>query len=148
MIPAMRCLLATAALMFVSKAGAALHITEIAAANKTGLVDEDGSHEDWIELYNSGPGPVNLRGWHLTDDPLRVTRWEFPSLVLQEGQFVVVFASGKDRSSTGSELHTDFSLAAEGEYLALTDPDGQEADEFAPSFPPQVADVSWGVVPG
>jgi hypothetical protein len=129
-------------------AGAALHITEIAAANASGLTDEDGAHEDWIEIHNSGPGPVDLRGWHLTDDPLRVTRWEFPALVLEEGQFVVVFASGKDRSSTGAELHTDFSLAAEGEYLALTDPDGQEADEFAPAFPPQVANVSWGVVPG
>lgn len=143
-----RCLLiAAAALAFVARAGAALHITEVMAVNKNGMVDEDGAHSDWIELYNSGPGPVNLRGWHLTDNPLRVTRWEFPHLVLEEGQFVVVFASGKDRSSAGNELHTDFSLASEGEYLALTDPDGQEADEIAPSFPPQVPDVSWGVVP-
>lgn len=144
----MRCLLAAAcALAIAARAGAALHITEVAAANASGLTDEDGSHEDWIEIYNSGPGPVNLRGWHLTDNPLRETRWEFPSHVLEEGQFLVVFASGKDRSSTGAEMHTDFSLAAEGEYLALTDPNGQEADEFAPAFPPQVADVSWGVVP-
>ena len=148
MTPAMRWLLtAAAALAFAAKAGAALHITEIVAANKQGLTDEDGAHSDWIELYNSGPGAANLRGWHLTDDPLRVTRWEFPELVLDEGEFVVVFASGKDRSSAGSELHTDFSLAAEGEYLALTDPSGQEGDEFAPGFPAQVADVSWGVVP-
>ncbi len=145
----MRCLLATAwAFVLVTKAGAAMHLTEIMASNATGLTDEDGAHSDWIELHNSGPGPVNLRGWHLTDDPLRATRWEFPELTLPEGGFVVVFASGKDRSAPGEELHTDFSLAAEGEYLALTDPAGQEADEFAPGFPPQVTNVSWGLVPG
>jgi len=143
-----RCLLiAAAAFALVAEAGAALHLTEIMAVNKTGMVDEDGAHSDWIEIHNSGPGPVNLRGWHLTDDPLRATRWEFPQLVLEEGQFAIVFASGKDRSTAGNELHTDFSLASEGEYLALTDPEGQEVDEIAPSFPPQVADVSWGVVP-
>ncbi len=149
MFPAMRCLLATAwAFVLTAKAGAAMHLTEIMASNATGLTDEDGAHSDWIELHNSGPGPVNLRGWHLTDDPLRATRWEFPELVLPAGGFVVVFASGKDRSAPGEELHTDFSLAAEGEYLALTDPAGQEADEFAPGFPPQVTGVSWGLVPG
>lgn len=145
----MRCLFAAAwAFAFAANARAALHITEIAASNKNGLTDEDGAHSDWIEIRNSGPGAVNLRGWHLTDDPLRVTRWEFPDLVLEEGAFVIVFASGKDRSSAGNELHTDFSLAAEGEYLALTDPNGLEADEFAPAYPPQVTDVSWGLVPG
>jgi len=144
----MRCLFAAAcAFAFTANARGALHITEIAAANKNGITDEDGAHSDWIEVHNSGPGPVNLRGWHLTDDPLRVTRWEFPELVLPQGAFVVVFASGKDRSSAGNELHTDFSLASEGEYLALTDPGGLEADEFAPAYPPQVTDVSWGVVP-
>jgi hypothetical protein len=144
----MRCLFAaTWAFAFAANARAALHITEIAASNKNGITDEDGAHSDWIEVYNSGPGPVNLRGWHLTDDPLRVTRWEFPELVLNQGAYVVVFASGKDRSSSGNELHTDFSLASEGEYLALTNPEGLEADEFAPAYPPQIADVSWGVVP-
>ena len=149
MIPAMRCLFAAAwVLVIATRTGAAVHLTEIMASNTGSLMDEDGAHSDWIELYNSGPGPVNLHGWHLTDDPLRATRWEFPELILPEGGFVVVFASGKDRSAAGSELHTDFSLATEGEYLALTDPAGQEADEFAPGFPPQVTNISWGVVPG
>lgn len=124
-----------------------MQLTEIMALNRSGLTDEDGEHSDWIELHNSGPDAVDLRGWHLTDDPLRARRWEFPSVVIPAGGYLVVFASGKDRSSPGSQLHTDFSLAAEGEYLALTDPDGQEADEFAPRFPPQVADISWGLVP-
>jgi hypothetical protein len=148
MIQALRCLLAAACtFVFMTKAGAAVVLSEIAAANKTGLTDENGAHVDWIELYNNGADPVNLHHWHLTDDPLRPTRWEFPAVVIPAGGYLVVFASGKDRSDPGGPLHTDFSLAAEGEYLSLTDASGQEVDEIVRGFPPQVADVSWGRVP-
>jgi len=41
---------------------------------------------------------------------------------------------------------TNFKLSAAGEYLALIEPDGITiATEFAPLFPPQVADVSFGI---
>ena len=43
------------------------------------------------------------------------------------------------------ELHTDFQLEQSGEYLALIEPDGVTlATEFAPTFPPQFEDVSYG----
>ncbi|HEX2748016.1 MAG TPA: CotH kinase family protein, partial [Verrucomicrobiales bacterium] len=149
MIKAMRCLFAAAwTFVFMTKAGAAVVLSEIVAANKTGITDENGAHTDWIELHNDGSQPVDLHHWHLTDDPLRLTRWEFPAVVIPAGGYLVLFASGKDRSDPGSLLHTDFSLSAEGEYLALTNAAGQVVDEIAPAFPPQVADVSWGRIAG
>jgi hypothetical protein len=126
----------------------AVQISEVIATNTTGIVDDDGAHSDWIELYNRGPEPVDLRGWHLTDDPARPRRWEFPSVVIPAGGFLVVFASGKDRTTVGSPLHTDFSLAAEGEFIALTDENGQEVDELAPPYPVMVPNISWGLLPG
>jgi len=43
------------------------------------------------------------------------------------------------------ELHTNFSLSSSGEYLALVSPDGTRVStEFAPSFPLQRRDVSYG----
>jgi hypothetical protein len=42
-------------------------------------------------------------------------------------------------------LHTDFGLNKNGEYLALLRPDGSIASEFAPAFPPQYPDISYGV---
>ena len=41
---------------------------EFLANNGGGLRDEDLESPGWIELYNSGPGAVNLGGWRLTDD--------------------------------------------------------------------------------
>jgi hypothetical protein len=149
MTPALRCLLAAAwTFVFMAKVSGGVLLSEIVAANKTGLTDENGAHVDWIELYNDGPESVDLHHWHLTDDPLRPLRWEFPAVEIPAGGYLVVFASGKDRSDPGSPLHTDFSLAAEGEYLALTDAGGNAVDEIVHGFPPQVSDVSWGRVPG
>lgn len=44
-------------------------INEFLADNLTGLLDEDGQTEDWIELWNRGTNAVTLLGWSLTDDP-------------------------------------------------------------------------------
>ena len=123
-------------------------LSEIVASNKLGIADENGARADWIEIHNRGEQPADLKGWHLTDDPGQLSRWEFPDVSLPAGGFLVVYASGKDRSSAGGALHTDFRLSAEGEYLALSDPDGLVVDSFAPGFPAQTSDVSWGQVSG
>ena len=99
-------------------------ISEFMAANTRTLADEDGAFEDWIELYNAGDAPVNLGGWFLTDDAANKTKWPFPATNLGPNQFLVVFASNKDRRVPGTNLHTNFKLTAAGEYLALTRPDG------------------------
>lgn len=149
MLRSLPCLAAAAAaLALPASAPGALLISEVLASNTNGIVDENGAHSDWIEIHNTGPAPVNLKGWHLTDDPARPKRWEFPSVTLPAGGFLIVFASGKDRSSAGSPLHTDFSLAAEGEFIALTDEEGLEIDELVPPYPVMVPNVSWGFVPG
>ena len=42
-------------------------------------------------------------------------------------------------------LHTNFSLAKSGEYLALIKPDGvTRTTEFSPAYPEQVTDISYG----
>lgn len=121
-------------------------LSEFLARNDSGLADEDGDHPDWIEILNASDSPVDLGGWHLTDDPANLVRWTFPPLTLAPQQFLVVFASGKDRTTDpGAPLHTNFSLDGDGEYLALVAPDGLEvASSFEPEFPPQLDDVSYG----
>ncbi|MCG7755020.1 lamin tail domain-containing protein, partial [Flavihumibacter cheonanensis] len=93
-------------------------------------------------LYNAGTNLVNLLGWCLTDDAGNPSQWRFPNTNLPPGRFLVVFASNKDRRIPGAPLHTNFRLAAEGEFLALLRPDGLTvASQFAPQFPPQSANV-------
>ena len=121
-------------------------ITEFLANNSHGITDSDGDHSDWIELHNSGPLAVNLAGWQLTDDAAQLGKWRLPSTNLPPGGFLIIFASGKDRAVPGAPLHASFTLNEQGEYLGLVKPDGQTiATEFAPAFPKQRADVSFGL---
>ena len=112
-----------------------------------GLLDEDGDSSDWIEIYNPTGQTVHLGGWYLTDNADNLEQWQFPAgVALNPGQFLVVFASGKDRASAMAELHTNFQLDAEGEYLALVESDGVTiAHEYSPKFPKQLTDVSYGL---
>lgn len=121
-------------------------ISEFLAANSNGLRDEDGDTSDWIEIHNPTAATINLEGWHLTDNDNNLDKWTFPSVEIAPGGFLVVFASKKDRAQAGSELHTDFQLSSGGEYLALVQPDLMIASEFAPEFPTQFANTSYGLV--
>jgi hypothetical protein len=118
-------------------------------AGPAGLKDENGQVQDWIELLNRGPEAVDLRGWSLTDDKAEPQKWTFPARMLRPGEFLVVFASGKDRRApTGNDrFHTNFKLEGSGEYLALFAPDKSVApvSEFAPRFPEQRPNVSYGL---
>ncbi|MGJ8723783.1 MAG: lamin tail domain-containing protein [Roseibacillus sp.] len=122
-------------------------ISEFLASNDQGILDEDGDPSDWIELYNPGTSSLSLAGYFLSDDVTDLTKWMLPNVTLAAGEYLVVFASGKNRVAPDptSELHTNFLLSSAGEYLALTKTDGVSIiTEYAPSYPEQEIDVSYG----
>jgi hypothetical protein len=132
--------------LFIINSLASPVISEFMASNDTTLPDEDGDFPDWIEIANMAGTTIDLAGHHLTDDEGELTRWTFPSVTLATGARLVVFASGKDRTNPNSQLHTDFQLEANGEYLALVGPDGTTVlTEFSPFYPPQSEDRSYGL---
>jgi hypothetical protein len=122
-----------------------LAINEMMASNATTIHDEDGDFEDWIELYNYGSLPVDLEGFGLSDDNDSPFKWVFPATVLNPGDLILVWASGKDRTGTGSPLHTNFSISSDGEELILTSPDDIRIDEIPPI--PVPTDISYGRFP-
>ena len=123
---------------------ATLVISEIMATGGNPLVDVDRDRSDWIELFNSGNEPVALAGWGLTDQAEVMGAWQFSNGTLNPGEFLVVFASGKDCREAGEELHTDFKLRRSGEPLHLVDPQGAIQSSFDPMFPPQFGGFSYG----
>ncbi|HXJ55586.1 MAG TPA: lamin tail domain-containing protein [Verrucomicrobiae bacterium] len=120
-------------------------ITEFMAVNNGPLADEDGDFSDWIELHNGGTAPVNLDGWYLTDRASDLRQWRLPATNILANDYLIVFASGKNRRVPGAPLHTNFKLSSDGEYLALVRPDGTTiASAYGPAFPVQVGGVSYG----
>ena len=128
-------------------------ISEFQASNGTTIADEDGEFSDWIELHNESADPVDITNWHLTDDANDLSKWTFGSVdqpaVLQPDEFRLVFASAKDRNDPANELHTNFSLSNNGEFLGLVeDDDVTIASQFAPAYPTQLLDHSYGLTSG
>ncbi len=120
-----------------------LIISEFLADNDGVIRDEDGDESDWIELFNASAQSISLLGWSLTDDETNLTKWRFPNRTLAAGARLIVFASEKNRAATG-QLHTNFKLATGGEFLALVNPAGEIESSFAPIYPPQRENVSYG----
>jgi hypothetical protein len=134
-----------ATLVGIQPSRAAVTIPEFLVNNGGGLRDEDAESPGWVELYNSGPGAVNLGGWSLTDDAGNLAKWTFPATNLPAGGRLIVFTSGKNRANPGWPLHANFSLSDAGEYLALVQPGGVVAHQYAPTFPKQRQNVSYGL---
>jgi hypothetical protein len=119
-------------------------INEFLAINQTDTTDEDGQHEDWIELFNKTNLPKDLYGLYLSDDYTNPAKFAFPvNTVIEPKGFLVVWAD--EDSATSSFLHSNFKLAGTGEDILLSDIDGNIFDSL--SFGPQVADVSMGRCP-
>lgn len=100
-----------------------VEISELMAAGQSILADQYSQFPDWVELHNISGEIVNLKGWFLSDDPEKPTKWEFPDVEILPDQHLVVFCSGQDGYENG-ELHTNFSLAASGENVVLSSPLG------------------------
>jgi hypothetical protein len=124
-----------------------VYISEFLAEDRHILQDNEGSFPGWIELYNGGSDVVNLDGWFLSDSSTNLTKWRFPGVWLLPDNYLVVFASGKNRTNDLAELHTNFRLHKHGGYLGLADPAANTVSEFA-AYPKQSSDVSYGCVPG
>ncbi len=122
-------------------------INEFMAANRSTLLDEDGDFSDWLELYNPTASPVFLGGFFLTDKSAQPALWSLPAVDLAAGGYRLIFLSGKNRTPAFGEWHAGFSLNKDGEYLALTNMGGI-VHQFAPVFPPQEDDLSFGLTGG
>jgi len=118
-----------------------LSINEFMASNVSTIADEDGDFEDWIEIHNYGEEEINLEGWALSDNFALPMMWLFPDTVIQPGEFILVWASGKDRKD--ESLHSNFSIDTQG--VLLVHPTGNWVDIVNPVNLP--ADISYGRKP-
>ncbi len=107
-------------------------VNEVMSSNSSTIADEDGDYEDWVEIYNYGNVAVNLDGYGLSDDPNTPFKWIFPAVTIAPSQYMVIWASDKNRTVVGAPLHTNFKISSSGENIVLTHPDGTLVDQ-APS---------------
>lgn len=125
-------------------------ITEFMASNSGDLKDIDGDYSDWIEIYNPNDYRLPVGDYYLSDTPANRLQWRFPNVKIPAHGYLIVFASGKNRAVTGEELHTNFKLDVEGEFLSLAD-SSRRLQQFPATYPasqtfaPQYPNISYGL---
>ncbi len=117
-------------------------INEFVSKNVTGFED-NGTHPDWIELYNRGGKPVDLSGWYLTDDRTDPFRWRIPDGIEIDGHGHLLIIADNDPEE--GPLHAEFQLDENGEDVGLYGPDDHENPEIdlVRSYPVLGQDVSY-----
>ena len=73
-----------------------IRINEVSSSNSI-YYDEDGDTPDWIEIHNFGSQTISLNNWTLSDDILDLDKWTFPNISLLPEQYLLLWASSKDR---------------------------------------------------
>lgn len=91
-----------------------LVINEILASNNNANTDEDGDHQDWLELFNGTAESVSLNGYGLTDNTAQPFKWVFPHYVIAPGEHLLVWCSDKNRTNPALPLHTNWKISNEG----------------------------------
>ncbi len=129
----------TAAVLFVpAVATAQVVITEIGAYEKT-------DHE-WVEIFNAGPGPIDLTGWkfweNATNHGLNQLRGDF---ILDAGEYAIIAQKGDvflaDRPGVGVTVIDSSwsSLKEAGEEIGLKDASGNFIERFTYLAAPDTA---------
>lgn len=125
---------------------ATLVINEFMASNGGTVADPQGDQDDWIEIYNVGPGTADLSGMYLTDDLQNPTKWQFPTgTFLGQGGYLLVWAD-EDILDNPNGLHANFKLSASGEDIGLYATNGTTLVDSI-SFGNQTDNVSSGRFP-
>ena len=96
----------------------AMRINEFIVENSSDLQDDFGVHGQWIELFNSSYGTVDISGCYLTNDPNDLKKYMFPkgdlATKIKPRQFVTVWADG---NATKGTLYANFTIAPGDEIL-------------------------------
>ncbi|MBQ2872946.1 MAG: lamin tail domain-containing protein [Bacilli bacterium] len=118
-----------------------LYISEIMASNSYTIKDEDGDYSDYIEIYNGYNYKIDLDGYFLSDDEFNPQKWMFSDIVIEPGEYILIYASGKDK-----DYHTNFKLNSENEEVVFSDNNGNIISKVL--YDNMLNDISYGYTKG
>jgi hypothetical protein len=90
------------------------------SSNTSTIQDEDGDYPDWIELFNITDDPINLLDYGLSDDPAEPLKWTFPDITIPAKDFLLIFASDKNRKTVVNHWETVIDWGDEWAYLPVS----------------------------
>ncbi len=109
-----------------------------------------GNNEDFVELYNTTGGPIDLGGWFMSDDVDDPTKFEIPAgTVVPPNGFLTIICSGEAQAGNlyaGGFLNTNFRIhQCKQESVVLADASGAivESYTYGTDISTNQEDHSW-----
>jgi hypothetical protein len=88
-------------------------INELQSTNVTGVVDNNGEREPWLELYNEETALRTLTNFFLSDDFDNLKKWQFPADAFAPAEwFRLVWMDGQTGQTAGTNYHASFRLSS------------------------------------
>ncbi|MDG1916175.1 MAG: CotH kinase family protein [Crocinitomix sp.] len=115
-------------------------INELMPSNANYSEDNFGQNDDWLELYNPNPYPVNLSGCKLRRDGIN---WTLPNEFIIPANHYLMF--WHDNETYQGTNHVGFKLSNIVDTVFLISPQGEEMDYMR--YPETPTDNSYGRYP-
>lgn len=100
-----------------------VRINEVSGANDS-YIDEYGKKGDWLELYNTTDGEIDVEGMYLSDSPDNPTKYQITKgktkaqTKIPAHGYLIVWCDNK-RATTDNGLHASFKISDDGGKLTL-----------------------------
>lgn len=122
-----------------------LVINELMADNGelTGILDEAGQADDWIEIHNTTNTTIDMSGYFLSDKSDDLQKWQVPDGEVIGPYGYKIFWTDDDESQ--GARHTNFKLSKSGETLYLSNADSLVLDFI--EFGEQSTNISYARIP-
>ncbi len=123
----------------------ALRINEVMVTNENSIVDDYGSRQGWIELFNANFGPLEISSIYITNDSTNKTKYPVPmgDQVTKVGkrQHIVFYADGEPERGT---QHLNFKLEpGRDNWIGIYDADGRTLIDEVVVPASLLPDQSW-----
>ncbi len=130
--------------LFPSLCFSQIQINEIFADNGSCCLDNFGETEDFVEIINMGPSPINLAGYFFGDmNSGSIIPFDLPEeTTISSGD---VFVLWYDKDPEQGPNHIDSKLNNEGETIIIINNEGDTIVSL--SYGPQQEDVSFSAFP-
>lgn len=96
-----------------------LWLNEVQAVNDTGIADNMGERDPWLELYNSTSSPIPLGDYYLANNYSGLLQWALPAVNLNPGEFKIIWLDGETTETTPTHLHAGFGITGPTGSVAL-----------------------------
>ncbi len=96
-------------------------LNEVQPNNVSGVRDNFGDRDPWVELFNSSTNAIDLSSYYLSDSYSNLVKWQFPAgTSIKPREFRLVWLDNEPGETSGTNLHANFRASSTNGSVVMT----------------------------